>query len=369
MTSIQLKLVTTPARAGVPDVDEALYGIRRKIYPRAVIGVHARWRWTIMLATQAAFYGLPWLEWNARQAVLLDHAARKLYLFGLVLWPQDAIYLAVLAVIAVLSLFLFTAVAGRLWCGYTCPQTVYTEIFMWIERNIEGDRLARIRMDAAPMSLAKFARKSAKHAAWMLLALWTGLTFVGYFVPIRSLTHTAAMMQPGAWESFWIVLYGLATYGNAGWMRERVCKHVCAYARLQGVMFDRDTLIVGYDPGRGEPRGERSCQADPRAAGLGDCVDCGVCVQVCPTAIDIRDGLQYECIGCTACIDGCDAVMAKMGYPPGLIRYDTANGLDRRLPFRWKLRRVLRPRTITCAAALIAIVAGLTFSLVSRQPL
>ena len=242
-------------------------------------------------------------------------------------WPQDVIYLTVLLILSAFSLFLFTAVAGRLWCGYACPQTVYTEIFLWIERKIEGERQARMRLDAAPASLEKFVKKALKHTAWIALAVWTGYTFVGYFTPIRDLGIRAILWDLGGWEAFWIVFYALATYGNAGWMREQVCKYMCPYARFQSVMFDRDTLVIAYDRERGDPRGSRSKKVDAKAAGLGDCIDCSICVQVCPTGIDIRKGLQYECIGCAACIDGCDQVMDKMGYPRGLIRYASENAL------------------------------------------
>ena len=331
-----------------PTAEEtALYQIRKAIYPRAVRGWFARWRWTLVFATQIAFYGLPWLAISGRPAVLFDLGARKFQLFGAVFLPQDAIYLAGLLIVFALSLFLFTAIAGRLWCGYACPQTVYSEIFLWIERKTEGDRLARIRLDASPMSLDKIVVKSLKHTAWLAVALWTGFTFVGYFTPIRDLAVRAITWQLGTLESFWILFYALATYGNAGWLRERVCKHMCPYARLQGVMFDRDTLVIAYDRARGEPRGERSKSVDPRTRGLGDCIDCSICVQVCPTGIDIREGLQYECIGCAACVDGCNQVMDGMGYPQGLIRYTTQNALaagdNAGAAAIWK--RTLRPRT------------------------
>jgi cytochrome c oxidase accessory protein FixG len=353
-----------------PTTDEiALYEIRKKIQPRAVHGWFARWRVALVFATQIAYYGLPWFSWNGRQAVLFDLAARKFYLFGAVFWPQDVIYLAVLLIISALSLFLFTAVAGRLWCGYACPQTVYTEIFMWIERKIEGDRVARLRLDGAPMSPRKFALRSAKHAAWLAVALWTGYTFVGYFTPIRDLGHAVATLALGPWEAFWILFYSAATYGNAGWLREQVCKYMCPYARFQSVMFDKDTLVITYDRARGEPRGGRAKTIDPRASGLGDCVDCGICVQVCPTGIDIRKGLQYECIGCAACIDACDQVMDRMGYAPGLIRYTTENALERRLPDRARWRRVLRPRTLVYALVLLAMVGATAWSLATRVPL
>jgi cytochrome c oxidase accessory protein FixG len=286
-----------------------------------------------------------------------------------VIWPQDVIYLAVLLILAALALFLFTAVAGRLWCGYACPQTVYTEIFLWVERKIEGDRLARIRLDASPMSLEKFVVKALKHTAWFGIALWTGYTFVGFFTPIRDLGLRAVTWQLGPWEAFWILFYALATYGNAGWLREQVCKYMCPYARFQSVMFDKDTLVITYDSARGEPRGGRARGVDHKARGLGDCVDCGICVQVCPTGIDIRNGLQYECIGCAACIDGCDQVMDKMGYAPGLIRYTTENALAKGLSARETWKRVLRPRTLVYGFALFAVAAIAMGSLAVRNPL
>jgi cytochrome c oxidase accessory protein FixG len=332
-------------------LEVSLYEVSRKIYPRAVRGVFAAWRWALVWITQLVFYGGPWLVWNDRQAVLFDIAHRKFYLFGLVFWPQDIIYLTVLLIISALALFLFTAVAGRLWCGFACPQTVYTEIFLWIERVIEGDRNARMRLDKEALTAKKLLLKTAKHGVWLALALWTGITFVGYFTPIRSLVSSA----PGAWEAFWALFYGFATYGNAGWMREQVCKYMCPYARFQSAMFDRDTLIITYDRGRGEPRG--------KGAAKGDCIDCGICVQACPTGIDIRDGLQYECIGCAACIDGCDQVMEKLGRPKKLIRYSTTHAME------GKPTRLLRPRVLVYSAILAAITAAAAASLALRVPL
>jgi len=349
--------------------EQEIYEVRKKIYPRAVHGWFAGWRVSFVILTQVIFYGLPWLQWNGRQAVLFDLAARKFYIFGLVFWPQDFIYLTAFLLIAALSLFLFTAVAGRLWCGYACPQTVYTEIFMWIERKIEGERLARIRLDAAPFSLEKLVVKALKHTAWLSVALWTGYTFVGYFAPIQDLGIRAITWQLGPWESFWLLFYGFATYGNAGWMREQVCKYMCPYARFQSVMFDRDTLTITYDPIRGEPRGARSKKTDRRAAGLGDCIDCQICVQVCPVGIDIRKGLQYECIGCAACIDGCNQVMDKMGYPAGLIRYTTENALARGYDAKAMWQRVFRPRTLIYGTVLLAIAGAAVGSLALRNPL
>jgi cytochrome c oxidase accessory protein FixG len=349
-------------------VEQALFEIREKIYPRATSGIFAWWRWFFVWATQLAFYGLPWLQWNDRQAVLFDLAHRKFYILGLVFWPQDIIYLTVLLIISAFSLFLFTAVAGRLWCGFACPQTVYTEMFMWIERKIEGDRMKRMKLDKAPLSGHKVAIKSAKHGVWIALALWTGFTFVGYFTPITELAQKALSLSLGPWESFWVFFYGFATYGNAGWMREQVCKYMCPYARFQSVMFDRDTLIIGYDKARGETRGSRSRSSDYKAKGLGDCVDCGICVQVCPTGIDIRDGLQYECIGCAACIDGCDQVMEKVGYPKGLIRYSSQNAAEQHQSFAQMLRRLVRPRVLIYTGVLWTIIITASIALSNRVP-
>jgi cytochrome c oxidase accessory protein FixG len=359
-----------PARAEPADEPQlvSLYEKTVKIYPRSVTGLFARWRWSLVWLTQLVFYGAPWLEWNARQAVLFDLGSRRFYIGGLVLYPQDFIYLTALLVLSALGLFLFTAVAGRLWCGYACPQTVYTEMFLWVERRIEGDRVARMRLDAAPLGLEKLWRKAAKHGVWGAIGLWTGITFVGYFSPIRELVPSIASFALGPWEWFWVLFYGFATYGNAGFMREQVCKYMCPYARFQSAMFDRDTLVIAYDAQRGEPRGSRSRKVDPRAAGLGDCIDCTLCVQVCPTGIDIRNGLQYECIGCAACIDVCDQVMDKVGYPRGLIRYATENGIDRGLSNRQMLSRVWRPRVLVYGAILGAVGIAFIASLALREP-
>ena len=251
----------------------SLYEKQKKIYPRSVSGWFMGWRWALVWLTQLVFYGLPWLQWNDRQAVLFDLSSRRFYIFNLVLYPQDFIYLTALLVISALGLFFFTAVAGRLWCGYACPQTVYTEIFMWVERRIEGDRIARMRLDEGPWTFEKVWRKTAKQAAWIAIGLWTGFTFVGYFTPIHTLAASALTLGFGPWEWFWVLFYGFATYGNAGYMREQVCKYMCPYARFQSAMFDKDTMIITYDEQRGDPRGSRTRKADPKLLGLGDCID------------------------------------------------------------------------------------------------
>ena len=352
------------------DGDVGLYAAHKKIYPRSVSGYFARWRWALVAATQLVFYGLPWLDWGQRQAVLFDLGARRFFLFGLVLYPQDLIYLTGLLVVSALSLFLFTAVAGRLWCGYACPQTVYTEIFMWVEEKIEGSRIARMRLDSGAFSAEKLVKKWFKHVVWISIGLWTGFTFVGYFTPIRELGMEFLQTRMGSWEVFWVLFYGFATYGNAGFMREQVCKYMCPYARFQSAMFDRDTLIVSYDTARGEPRGlPAKGRAAAAASPFGDCIDCKLCVQVCPTGIDIRQGLQYECIGCGLCVDACNIVMDKMATPRGLIRYATQNSMAGRWTPRQVLRRVLRPRVLVYTAVLAALCVGLLASLVTRTPL
>ena len=359
--------MTSPAVPG-PGGDAAkvirLYRSEDKIHPRAVDGFYARWRWAFVALTQLVFYGLPWLNWGGRQAMLFDLEARRFYVFGLVLYPQDFVYLTALLMISAFGLFLFTAVAGRLWCGYACPQTVYTEIFMRVEHWFEGDRNARLRLDKSPWGWNKLWRKGGKQAVWIALGLWTGFTFVGYFTPIHTLAAEVTTLALGPWESFWVLFYGFATYGNAGYMREQVCKYMCPYARFQSAMFDRDTLIVSYDPVRGEPRGNNALRkkGEARVAAVGDCIDCGLCVQVCPTGIDIRKGLQIECIACAACIDVCDDVMDKMGSPRGLIRYTTTHALEH------KTTHVLRPRIIIYGAILASLIVGFVIAVAMRSP-
>jgi polyferredoxin len=394
-------------------MEGAAYVSEAKIHARGVNGPLQRLRLAAVVWLLGMFYLLPWLHWDGRQAVLFDLPARKFHILSLTFWPQDFLFLALLLIIAALSLFFFTALAGRLWCGYACPQTVWTEVFLLIERWTEGERAQRLRLDAAPWSAQKLARKGTKHLLWAALALWTGFTFVGFFTPITDLGARLFPFDWGGWETFWVLFYGGATWGNAGFLREQVCKYMCPYARFQSAMFDRNTLVIAYDAPRGEPRGPRQREvggvqqrgrarldaataADyvfraslhPSAAAtragvrgtitwdsesapplprfspaqLGDCLDCTVCVQVCPTGIDIRNGLQYECIACGACIDGCNEVMAKVGYPRGLIRYATQNALD------GKPTRILRPRMIVYGTLLVLLVAGWIWGVAARSP-
>jgi cytochrome c oxidase accessory protein FixG len=354
-----------PATTGGTDeqVEKSLYAKQAKIYPREVHGLFARLRVLGVLSLLGIYYITPWLRWDGQQALLFDLPARKFHIFFITLWPQDFIYLAALLIIAGLSLFFVTAIAGRVWCGYACPQTVWTEAFLWIERKVEGDRAKQQKLDAQPMSARKLRIKATKQLLWIAFAGWTGFTFVGYFEPIVELGQRLVTFQLGPWETFWVAFYGFATYGNAGFMREQVCKYMCPYARFQSAMFDKDTLIVSYIPERGEPRGSRKRSADPLSLGLGDCIDCTLCVQVCPTGIDIRDGLQYECIACSACIDACDDVMEKMGYEKGLIKYTTENAMH------GQPSHIVRPRVVIYALILLGIMALFAWSFSQRVSL
>jgi cytochrome c oxidase accessory protein FixG len=367
------KLAAKPSKKIIPIINEqeeaqyrSLYASEQKVYPRNVSGYFKQWRWAMIWMTQIVFYAVPWMTWNGRQSVLFDISAHQFYLFGLVLFPQDLIYLALLLIISALALFLFTAVAGRLWCGFSCPQSVYTEIFLWIERQVEGDSMARIRLDQASMSLKKARVKLTKHALWIGFSVWTGFTFLGYFSPIRELMQHVLAYELSHWETFWVCFYGAATYGNAGFLREQVCKYMCPYARFQSAMFDGDTLIVSYDAKRGEPRSGRSRHVQASAQGLGDCIDCKLCVQVCPVGIDIRDGLQYECISCGLCIDACNSIMEKMEYPGNLIHFSTKHADTHQLTNVQRIRRMLRPRVIIYSALLLLVSIGLVVSLAYR---
>jgi len=341
----------------------SMYESATKIYPREIGGRFANLSRLATISLLGIFYAIPWFNWDERQAVLFDLPARKFYLIGLTLWPQDFPYLALLLIIAALSLFFFTALAGRLWCGFACPQTVWTEIFIWMEQLTEGTRSQRMKLDKAPWSWNKLRRKGSKQFLWITFSMWTGFTFVGYFTPIRELGTEMIALNVGGWTTFWGVFYGFATYGNAGYLREQVCKYMCPYARFQSAMFDKDTLIISYDENRGEPRGGRKRSVDRKEAGLGDCIDCYLCVQVCPTGIDIREGLQYECIACAACIDACDSIMDKMDYPRGLVRYTTEHAVNN------ETTHVMRPRMFVYATLLVLLITGLVTSMATRTPI
>lgn len=347
--------------------DSNLYASHEKVHSREVKGIFQTARKSMMFLLLGLYYGTAWLNWDGHQAILFDLPARQFHIFWLTFWPQDFFFLAWLLIMAALSLFFFTALAGRLWCGYACPQTVWTEAFVWIERLIEGDRGAQIKLEKSPWGLKKIRKRGLKQLAWLSFSLWTGFTLVGYFTPIRELGSSVLEIFTGTytlgpWETFWILFYGLATYGNGGYLREQVCLYMCPYARFQSAMFDKDTLIVSYDENRGEPRIKGKKRKDLEDS-AGDCIDCNLCVQVCPTGIDIREGLQYECIGCAACIDVCDQVMTKVDKPKGLIRYTTEHSMHN------EKTKLLRPRIIIYACLLSILFMAFIVAIAMRSPL
>jgi len=344
-------------------VQSSLYATQETIFTREVHGLYATLRWLAVAVLLGGYYFTAWFNLEGRQAILFDLPERKFHILYWTFWPQDFFYLAVMLIIAGLALFFVTAIAGRVWCGYACPQTVWTEMFMWIEHKIEGSRPKQKKLEKMPWNAYKIRVKFVKHFIWAAIGLWTGFTFVGFFTPIRELWDGVLALSLGPWETFWIFGYGFATWGNAGFMREQVCLYMCPYARFQSAMFDNDTMTITYDEERGEPRGTRKKSEDYQEKGLGSCIDCEICVQVCPTGIDIRDGMQYECIGCAACIDACDDVMVKMGYDKGLVRYTTLNMLN------GGEQRILRPRTFVYAGLLMAMTVSLMYSIVTRVPL
>jgi cytochrome c oxidase accessory protein FixG len=341
-----------------------LYESRKKIYVKKISGLFQSVRKVSLWLLMLAYFSVCWISTNGQQLLHFDLPARKFHIYGMTFWPQEFILLSILLIICAYGLFFVTTLFGRVWCGYTCPQTAWTFIFMWIEEKTEGSRNQRIKLDEAEFSSRKLFKKSAKHILWLLVAFATGLTFVGYFYPMRELVPDILSLSiNNSWALFWIGFFTVATYVNAGWLREQVCLYMCPYARFQSVMFDADTLVVSYDKERGDPRGSRKRDADYKEQGLGDCVDCGMCVQVCPTGIDIRDGLQYECIGCALCIDACDSIMEKMEYDKGLISYTTEHRLE------GKESHMFRPKSIAYAALLSIMIGAFSYTLITRIPL
>ena len=342
--------------------DSGFYQKHTIIHPRKTSGRFTDLRKWAVWALLGLYYVLSWLTWKGQHLVLFDLPARKFYILGQTFWPQDIFYLAILLILAALVLFFVTALAGRVWCGYACPQTVWSEVFLWIEQWVEGDRPQQIKLDKAPWNKDKITKRTLKHVLWLVFSLLTGFTFVGYFVPMETLWTATITGTLGGWALFWVLFYGFATYGNAGFLREQVCIYMCPYSRFQSAMFDKDTLIISYDEARGEPRGSRK-RGEEKPNDKGDCIDCTLCVQVCPTGIDIRDGLQYQCISCALCIDACDSIMDKMGYERGLVRYTTEHALH------GGVTHVLRFRTFVYAGLLLLITAGLLYSISQRVPL
>ncbi len=305
---------------------------------------------------------IPWIPYGERQAVLLDIGNQQFNFFGTTLYPQDLTLLALLFMIAAFGLFFITTFLGRVWCGYLCPQTVWTFMYIWFEEKLEGSANKRRKQDSGKITGNLALRKGVKHLAWWAIALATGFTFTGYFVPIKELVVGFFTLDAEFWPVFWVLFFAICTYANAGWMRSIVCIHMCPYARFQSAMFDKDTFIVGYDTKRGEARGPRSRKADPKALGLGDCIDCDLCVQVCPTGIDIRDGLQYECINCGACIDACNQTMSRMGYEKNLISYTTEHRLS------GKHTKVARPKLLGYGAVLLVMIGLFFVQIASVDP-
>ncbi len=340
---------------------EQLYAKHEKVYPRIIFGFFSRLKILSGLVLLGIYYLMPWLQLDKQQAVLFDLPARQFHIFSLTFWPQDLIYLAFVLIVAAVTLFFFTSLAGRLWCGFACPQTIWTDAFIWIERLVEGDRPKQIKLAQAPLSLRKIRIKLTKHSLWIMFALFTGFTFVGYFTPIRELSTEVLAFNLSSWETFWLFFYAFVIYGNAGWLREQVCMYMCPYARFQSAMFDKNTMIIAYDTKRGEPQGARKRNVDYKAKGLGDCINCTMCVQVCPVGIDIRNGLQYQCISCSACIDVCNQTMDRMSYPKGLIRYTTDNILHD------KPTHILRPRIFVYTGLLLAMIVGTAMSISMRS--
>jgi cytochrome c oxidase accessory protein FixG len=348
---ISVKQIESPAPAP---------GATQKIQPRSFSGVYRRLRIAGGLVLFALYFGVAWLDWGGRQAVLWDLAEKKFHIFSATFWPEDLVLLAAILLICAFGLFFLTVLAGRVWCGYACPQSVWTWVFLWAERLAEGDRNRRLKLDAAPLTANKVARRGMKHGLWLLIGLATAITFVGYFTPIRGLVADLIAMEASGWAVFWIFFFTSATYLNAGWLREKVCFHMCPYGRFQSSMVDADSLVISYDAARGEPRGSRKKDDVQVSQELGDCIDCQMCVQVCPTGIDIRDGLQMECIGCAACIDACDSIMDKMGYARGLVRYASERDL------KGGKTNLLRPRLVGYFVFLSLMIGLFSWGVASR---
>jgi cytochrome c oxidase accessory protein FixG len=352
----------------------SLYADRVRVYPKAVDGLVRRLKWLVLAGCLAVYYALPWLRWNRgpdapHQAILLDLWNERFYFFNLELWPQDIWFLTGILVLAAVALFLVTSLFGRLWCGFTCPQTVWTDLFMLVERTIEGDRNERIRRDHAPLSFDKAWRKTAKHATWLAIAFWTGGAWIMYYVDAPTVTREFWTGSASTAVYVFTFLLTATTYLLAGWAREQVCTYMCPWPRFQSAMLDENTFTVTYEGWRGEPRGHGrriGRNADAAGAPLGDCVDCNACVHVCPTGIDIRDGVQLECISCGLCIDACNHVMAKTGSQPWLITWDTLARQAARKAGAPKPLRLMRPRTLIYLGVLLIGAAVLAGGLVMR---
>lgn len=387
----------------------SLYEDGHKVYTRRIRGFYQRLRRNIAAPLLLSFLLLPWLRIDDRPAVLLDLTAQKFHVFWMTFWPQDGLLLTWLLMIAAVGLFAVTTMVGRVWCGFSCPQTIWTQMFIWVEDKCEGDRNKRIKLDARDWDLDKILRKGGKHFLWLMLSLITGVTFVIYFYGAHELLADTQALNVGLDTIFWSGFFTLATYLNAGWMREQMCKYICPYSRFQSVMYDAKTKAVAYDAVRGDSyvdlatgatlhksiitdgalqlqdtqgladagierkRLARSAKLDHSAAGMGDCIDCGWCVQVCPVDIDIRDGLQAECINCGLCVDACDSIMDRMGYEHGLIRFaaeeELAGNNNGAGKTSQSMLRHISPRLLGYSLVLLTMIGLFASQLMNRTQL
>ena len=350
----------------------ALYKKRVKIHPKRARGVFRKFKWLIMAVTLTIYYVTPWLRWDRGpnapdQAVLIDMPARRFYFFFIEIWPQEVFFITGLLVLSAMGLFLTAATVGRAWCGYSCPQTVWTDLFIAVERFWEGDRNARLRLDKARISLSKIGKKAGKHVSWLLIAVATGGAWVFYFADAPTLAVRLATLDAPFVAYLWVGIFAAFTYVFGGLMREQVCTYMCPWPRIQAALADEDTLIVNYNADRGEPRG--SHKSGQGWEERGDCVDCNQCVAVCPMGIDIRDGLQIECISCALCIDACNEVMTKVDRPPNLISYSTLNMSDEAARGEKPTVRLLRGRTFLYSGMIIIVAAIMVYALLSRADL
>ncbi|HUH84949.1 MAG TPA: cytochrome c oxidase accessory protein CcoG [Stellaceae bacterium] len=358
---------TEEDKDGIP-----LFAPHEKVYPRAVRGTMRRIKWAVLILCLSLYYIGPWLRWNRgpaypSQAFLIDMPTRRAYFLGIEIWSHELYYLAGLLIVGAIGLFLVTSLFGRVWCGFTCPQTVWTDLFLWAERLIEGDRTQRIRLDQQPLSLKKIGKKAAKHAAWLVIAAATGGAWVMYFNDAPTLVHDLFTLNASTVQYGFVGLFTATTYLLAGWAREQVCTYMCPWPRFQSAMIDEETYAVTYRDWRGETRGKH--RKGDSWEGRGDCIDCRACVAVCPTGIDIRDGLQLECIGCGLCIDACNDIMDKVERPRGLIAFDTYANRTACLKGATPTHHFLRPRTIAYAAILLATLGLMAVALAHRSTL
>ncbi|MBE9554825.1 MAG: cytochrome c oxidase accessory protein CcoG, partial [Proteobacteria bacterium] len=360
------------AKGGQSDSQVSLYASHIKIYPQWVSGLFRNIKWTVLGVLLGLYYLIPWLRWDRGpgtpdQAVLVDMTGRRLYFFWIEIWPQEIYYLTGILILGAIGLFLVTALAGRVWCGFTCPQTVWTDLFLFVEHLIEGDRNKRKKLDAGPLTLNKAVRKIFKHAVWVLIAALTGGAWIMYYVDAPTVTVDILTGQASTTVYGFFALFTGTTYLLAGWAREQLCVYMCPWPRFQGAMFDEDSMIVTYEGWRGEPRGKKKHKPDVGEDKKGDCIDCELCRHVCPTGIDIRDGQQLGCIGCGLCIDACNQVMDRVGYPRQLIRYDSISNQLARETGGEAGFNPLRPRILIYGAILLIVAGVMAFTMGTRK--